>query len=130
MFSKVALLVTAAFAASAMASPVYGSCNSGPVQCCGSVHQAGSIEANDVLAGLVGAILGPITAQVGAQCNPITAIGVGSGANWSVFLIFPFIRIVVDGYPFPALLPLFAASRTSSVRSPLSLSIFPPQADD
>ena len=90
MFSKVALFVTAAFAASAMASPViHGSCNSGPVQCCGSVHEAGSTGANNVLAGLIGAVLGPITAQVGANCNPITAIGVGSGANWSVFSTFP-----------------------------------------
>jgi len=83
MFSKVALFVTAAFAASAMAEPVvYGSCNSGPVQCCGSVHQAGSTGANDVLAGLIGAVVGAVTAQVAAHCNPVTVIGGGTGANW------------------------------------------------
>jgi len=89
MFSKVALFVTAAFAASAMATPVYGSCNSGPVQCCGSLHTASSTGANDVLAGLVGAVVGAITAQVGANCNPITAVGLGSGANWSVVSTLP-----------------------------------------
>ncbi|KIM37509.1 hypothetical protein M413DRAFT_13420 [Hebeloma cylindrosporum] len=82
MFSKVALFVTAAFAASAMATPViYGSCKSGPVQCCGSLHAPGSTGANNVLADLVGVVVGSISAQVGAHCNPITAAGAGTGAN-------------------------------------------------
>ena len=89
MFSKVALFVTAAFAVSALATPViYNSCNTGPVQCCGALHQAGSTGANDVLAGLVGAVIGAVTAQVGVQCNPVTVIGVGSGGDWCVLSPF------------------------------------------
>ena len=89
MFSKVALFVTAAFAASALATPViYDSCKTGPVQCCGTLHDAGSTGAKDVLAGLVGAVIGAVTAQVGIQCNPVTVIGVGSGGDWYVFSSF------------------------------------------
>ena len=88
MFSKVALFVTAALAASAVASPISNSCNSGPVQCCGTFHDAGSTGANGILAGLVGAILSPITAQVGVGCTPITVIGAGTGANWYAFSFF------------------------------------------
>ncbi|KIM37511.1 hypothetical protein M413DRAFT_30966 [Hebeloma cylindrosporum] len=80
MFSKVALFVAAAFAASAMA----GSCNSGPVQCCRSLHAAGSTGANTLLS-LVGVVVQGITGQVGAQCNPITVIGAGAGANCASF---------------------------------------------
>jgi len=89
MFSKVALLVTAALAASAVAAPSpSNSCNSGPVQCCGTLHEAGSTEADNVLAHLIGAVLGPISAQVGVGCTPITVIGAGTGANWYAFLFF------------------------------------------
>ena len=82
VFSKVALLVIAAFDASALTSPVvYDSCNSGPVQCCGALHAPGSTAATNVPARLVGAI----TAQVGVECNPISVLALGSGASWYVF---------------------------------------------
>jgi hypothetical protein len=80
-----ALFVTAAFAASALASPVvYDSCNSGPVQCCETlpwIHWS-------VLAGLVGVVIGAITVQVGVECNLISVLGLGSGASWYVFSFF------------------------------------------
>ncbi|KIM37490.1 hypothetical protein M413DRAFT_77183 [Hebeloma cylindrosporum] len=82
MFSKVAVFVTAALAASALAAPsISGSCNSGPVQCCQTLHEARSAGADNILAGLVGLVVKSITAQVGVQCNPITVIGAGTGAN-------------------------------------------------
>ncbi|KDR68629.1 hypothetical protein GALMADRAFT_256918 [Galerina marginata CBS 339.88] len=81
MFSKVALFVAAAFAASAVASPmIYDSCNSGPVMCCGSLNAPGTAGANYAL-GLIDVVVTGLTGQIGAQCNPITVIGAGTGAN-------------------------------------------------
>ncbi|KAF8958716.1 hydrophobin, partial [Flammula alnicola] len=58
------------------------SCNTGPVQCCNQLMDSKSEQAT-LLASLIGLDLGAITGQVGAQCSPITAIGVGSGASCS-----------------------------------------------
>ncbi|KAJ3517683.1 hypothetical protein NLJ89_g359 [Agrocybe chaxingu] len=83
MFSKLALFTAAAMAVFVAAAPAGGienSCNTGPVQCCNSVYEKESKEAN-ILAALVGVVVGPITGLVGAQCSPITAIGLGSGAS-------------------------------------------------
>ncbi|KAF8966794.1 hydrophobin [Flammula alnicola] len=81
MFSKAALLITAAFAASAIATPaIYSSCNSGPVQCCGALHEPNTAAATDAL-GLVNVVLSSVSGQVGVECNPITGIGAGTGAN-------------------------------------------------
>ncbi|KAF9533293.1 hydrophobin, partial [Crepidotus variabilis] len=57
------------------------SCNTGPVQCCNDVHQSNSNTAN-----LIHQVFGiniPVTGNVGTQCSPITAVGVGSGAQCS-----------------------------------------------
>ncbi|PPQ98709.1 hypothetical protein CVT24_003417, partial [Panaeolus cyanescens] len=56
------------------------SCNTGPVQCCGSLQAPSNYNAANI-ASLVGVAAQGITGQLGVQCNPITAIGVGSGAN-------------------------------------------------
>ncbi|KDR71748.1 hypothetical protein GALMADRAFT_213623 [Galerina marginata CBS 339.88] len=81
MFSKVALFVAAAFAASAIATPmVYDSCNTGHIACCGSLNAPGSVGATQAL-GLIDIVLSDITGQIGAECNAITVIGAGTGAN-------------------------------------------------
>ncbi|EGN97249.1 hypothetical protein SERLA73DRAFT_17726, partial [Serpula lacrymans var. lacrymans S7.3] len=75
--------------AAATPSPVFargsgnsGQCNTGPIQCCNSVENVSFI--NDItfrLSGFLGSlgILGPITGQIGLNCNPITGIGAGLG---------------------------------------------------
>ncbi|KAF8888400.1 fungal hydrophobin-domain-containing protein [Gymnopilus junonius] len=80
MFSKLALFIAAAFAASAVAGPITDSCNTGPVQCCDSLNAPNSSSVADVL-GLLGVVVGSLTGQVGLQCTPITGIGAGVGAN-------------------------------------------------
>ncbi|KAF9036294.1 hypothetical protein BJ165DRAFT_1507790 [Panaeolus papilionaceus] len=83
MFSKVAVFITALFVASAVATPtpIENSCNTGPVQCCNSLNAPGSAGYAEGL-GLIGVVVQNLSGQVGLQCNPVTAIGVGSGANW------------------------------------------------
>ncbi|KAF9561698.1 fungal hydrophobin [Agrocybe pediades] len=61
---------------------ITNSCNSGPVQCCNQTFDAGSKEST-FLHSAVGAVVGAVTAQAGVACNPITAIGVGSGGQCS-----------------------------------------------
>ncbi|KAJ3476690.1 hypothetical protein NLI96_g10987 [Meripilus lineatus] len=54
-----------------------GNCNTGPMQCCNSVQQANSAEAQSVL-GPLGVAVAPVNALVGFNCSPITAIGLGN----------------------------------------------------
>ena len=117
MFSKVALFVTAAFAVSALATPITGSCNSGPVQCCSTLYAPGSAEATHIVDGLVDVVIGAITAQVGVECSPITVIGHGSGATWYVFSTFVRVITADDRAFLPALLAPFAVRETTSVCS-------------
>ena len=35
-----------------------------------------------IILALLGIVLGPIDAQVGLDCSPITVIGVGTGDSW------------------------------------------------
>ena len=86
MFAKVALFVAAALAASVAASPIDNSCNSGPVMCCGSLNAHDSKAATGILSE-VSVAVSAVTAMVGAECNPITGIGAGTGANWCVFFL-------------------------------------------
>ncbi|PFH45408.1 hypothetical protein AMATHDRAFT_9303 [Amanita thiersii Skay4041] len=82
MVSKFAtILIASACALSAFASPVTGgSCNSGDAQCCNQVMNSSDPGYSSVL-GLLGVGLGDITGQIGAGCTPITAVGLGTGAN-------------------------------------------------
>ncbi|KAF5337449.1 hypothetical protein D9757_010333 [Collybiopsis confluens] len=74
-----AAFVTAAIASLAAASPApRGTCSTGPIQCCNSVQSA-SNPVVGLLAGLLGIVLGDLTAQVGITCSPISVIGVGGG---------------------------------------------------
>ncbi|KAF8147855.1 hydrophobin [Crassisporium funariophilum] len=83
MFSKLALFAVATMAVLVAAAPtpsIENSCNTGPAQCCNSMHSAESHEGNALLA-LVGVAVGSVTGQIGATCSPITAIGLGGGAS-------------------------------------------------
>ncbi|KAF9037749.1 fungal hydrophobin-domain-containing protein [Panaeolus papilionaceus] len=86
MFSKVfAILALGAIAVSAgsyttTSDGIQYSCNAGPVQCCGQLQAPSSTNGAQILS-LVGVAAQGLTGQVGAQCNPITAIGAGTGAN-------------------------------------------------
>ncbi|KDR72814.1 hypothetical protein GALMADRAFT_228506 [Galerina marginata CBS 339.88] len=83
MFSKFATLFIAtlgALSASALVTNTVYSCNSGPVQCCGTLQTPQEYSAAGI-ASLVGVVVSDITGQVGLQCNAITGIGAGTGAN-------------------------------------------------
>jgi len=80
MFSKLATLIVVSLGALS-ASAVEYSCGGGPVQCCGSIHNSGSYDINNI-ASLVGVAISTITGQIGLECNPITAVGAGTGGNW------------------------------------------------
>ncbi|KAF8152938.1 hydrophobin [Crassisporium funariophilum] len=79
MFSNPTALFVAAFAVLTVSAQTY-SCNTGPVQCCNDLKQAGSYDAQSVAA-LVGVAVASLTGQAGFECSPITGAGVGSGAN-------------------------------------------------
>ncbi|KAI6024248.1 hydrophobin-251 [Pisolithus marmoratus] len=83
MFPRLAAVITASFAVLAAATPVEvrdGQCNSGSIYCCNSLQDASSSTVTTLL-GLLGVALGSVTGQVGLNCSPITALGVGSGAS-------------------------------------------------
>ncbi|KAF9033122.1 hypothetical protein BJ165DRAFT_1357359 [Panaeolus papilionaceus] len=87
MFSKIfAVLALGAVAVSAGGSyattsdGINYSCNVGAVQCCGQMHAPSSAGAANLIS-LVGVAVQDVSGQVGAQCNPITGIGAGTGAN-------------------------------------------------
>ncbi|KAF9053333.1 hydrophobin [Panaeolus papilionaceus] len=67
-------------AAPAGGDGINNSCNTGPVQCCNQIIKAEDENYTSVIA-LLGGAAGSITGQIGFQCSPITAIGLGSGAS-------------------------------------------------
>ena len=80
MFAKLSIFSTVAILAAA--TPVFAqTCSTGPIQCCESVEQADSPAAAAILAS-IGVVVQDVTALVGLTCDPITAIGVGSGDTW------------------------------------------------
>ncbi|TFK35353.1 fungal hydrophobin-domain-containing protein [Crucibulum laeve] len=53
-------------------------CTTGDVQCCDSTQDSQNLSTSlDSLLGLLGVVVGDLTALVGVTCSPITAIGVG-----------------------------------------------------
>ncbi|GJF00058.1 fungal hydrophobin [Phanerochaete sordida] len=63
-----------------------GSCSTGSVQCCDSTVSSTSAEGN-LLAGLLGIVLGDITGLIGLTCSPISVVGVGSGSECSANVV-------------------------------------------
>ncbi|KAG9311537.1 hydrophobin [Chiua virens] len=82
MFTR--LFAIAAVAALAIAGPaplaMRSQCNTGPVTCCDKVQ---SVQEANPLLGLLGLadVAAAVGANVGLNCNPITVIGTGSGAQ-------------------------------------------------
>jgi len=84
MFSKLAIIIAATFAAAAVASPaIKNSCNTGPIQCCDTLASPSSAAGIKAL-GLVNAVVPNLTGMIGAQCSPLTVVGVGKGGSWYV----------------------------------------------
>ncbi|KAF9533701.1 hydrophobin [Crepidotus variabilis] len=81
MFSKLAVVFVASIAAFVAAAPggINNSCNTGPVQCCNSLYKSDSSEVN-VIKQLIGIDI-PVDALVGANCSPLSIIGVGGGSS-------------------------------------------------
>ena len=107
MFSKLALLVAATMVIFVAAAPADGginkSCNTGPVQCCrwlqylwmrwvlilpagNELYDSDSAKAKSYLfsLGLIN-VVAPISTKVGANCGPLSVIGLGKGSSWYVF---------------------------------------------
>ncbi|KIJ48499.1 hypothetical protein M422DRAFT_162707 [Sphaerobolus stellatus SS14] len=55
-------------------------CNTGDAQCCNSVTSAND-PSTAALLGLLGIAVQGVDVLIGITCSPITAIGVGGGAN-------------------------------------------------
>ncbi|KAH7910899.1 hydrophobin [Hygrophoropsis aurantiaca] len=55
-------------------------CNTGPVQCCDSTHDAKDEKVSGLL-GFLGIDTGSIVGSVGLGCSPISVVGVGSAST-------------------------------------------------
>ncbi|CAL1694198.1 unnamed protein product [Somion occarium] len=90
MFSRayaVALFLFFALPLLAVATPANvvarDQCNTGPIQCCQQTLDSQSGQGKSLLGlitGLLGIVVGDITALIGLNCSPITVIGVGGGS--------------------------------------------------
>ncbi|KAL0570359.1 hypothetical protein V5O48_011606 [Marasmius crinis-equi] len=78
MFSRLAIVTFLTSVLFVAAAPQGNGdvCGSGTVQCCNSVQAADSPDVQKAL-GLVGAVVGDITAQVGLSCTPVSVLGKG-----------------------------------------------------
>ncbi|KAH9479147.1 Fruiting body protein SC1 [Psilocybe cubensis] len=54
-------------------------CNTGTISCCNQTLQSGTASTN-LLLGLLGIVLGPVTGLLGLGCTPITVIGAGGNS--------------------------------------------------
>ncbi|PAV14909.1 fungal hydrophobin [Pyrrhoderma noxium] len=69
---------TVTVTAPASSTPV-SQCNTGPIQCCQSTQTASSPVVSTLL-GLLGVVVGDVTALVGVTCSPISGIGIGGNS--------------------------------------------------
>ncbi|KAJ3512705.1 hypothetical protein NLJ89_g3374 [Agrocybe chaxingu] len=74
-----ALAATASLAAATAIPAAANQCNTGPIQCCNQTGTAKDTAIAKIL-GLLGVVVGDITAIVGVNCNPITVIGAGGNS--------------------------------------------------
>ncbi|KAI0738054.1 fungal hydrophobin [Daedaleopsis nitida] len=72
MFSRATIVSTLAFALLAAA----GNCNTGPVQCCNKLEDANSAAGSAILS-VLGVALQDVTAKLGFDCSPISAVDLG-----------------------------------------------------
>lgn len=92
MFAKASLLIVTFLLAFVSASPLSHSsrdtqCNTGAVQCCNSLEETHT-EGLSMLASLLHVNVEDVQGKFGLGCSPITAVGGGRGAKWSVLLLF------------------------------------------
>ena len=84
MFSKITVIIVATCVAAAVASPaIKNSCNTGLIQCCGTLTSPTSAAGIKAL-GLVNTAIPNLSGMIGAQCSPLTVVGVGKGGSWYV----------------------------------------------
>ncbi|KAF9012658.1 fungal hydrophobin-domain-containing protein [Cyathus striatus] len=56
-------------------------CNTGSLLCCNSVQDSSSLSPlTNTLLGLLGIVVGPLTALIGSTCSPITVGGVAGNS--------------------------------------------------
>ncbi|KAI6015229.1 fungal hydrophobin-domain-containing protein [Pisolithus orientalis] len=83
MFLRVSAFLAVVIAAAAAAPNILvrqgGSCNTGSLSCCDSLQPVDNPSVISLLGSL--GILQDLTGSIGLDCIPITAIGVGTGAN-------------------------------------------------
>ncbi|KAF9449847.1 hydrophobin-B [Macrolepiota fuliginosa MF-IS2] len=84
-FSEIVTITLVALVAIAPGIEANPHCNTGPIQCCNQVFSSKDHQAQTLLAhnGIGLDALAGVTGMVGAQCTPLTAIGVGSGSHCS-----------------------------------------------
>ncbi|KAH9849345.1 fungal hydrophobin-domain-containing protein [Lenzites betulinus] len=78
--------VAAAFVALAAATATVGAtaviprgqCNTGPVQCCNSVHSSSS-DSSKLIISLLALDVKDVVGDIGLGCSPINVVGVSSG---------------------------------------------------
>ncbi|KAH0830201.1 hydrophobin, partial [Lanmaoa asiatica] len=75
-----ALVAVAAAAPSELEARQTSQCNTGSMQCCATTTTASDPVASTLL-GLLGIVLGDVTATIGLNCSPLTVIGLGSGST-------------------------------------------------
>ncbi|KAM5542064.1 hypothetical protein V8D89_004374 [Ganoderma adspersum] len=82
MFSRFAAVSTLAFAVLAAAAD---SCNTGSMQCCNHVEDSSSVSGSALLSALaeIGVNVQDVTGQIGLQCSPLSAVGVGGSSACS-----------------------------------------------
>ncbi|GJJ16247.1 sc3 hydrophobin [Clathrus columnatus] len=80
---KTLFFIVPLMATLAMASPTptgVSQCNTGTISCCNTVQSASSSPVSSLL-GLLGIVVGDVTALVGLGCTPLSVIGIGSGVS-------------------------------------------------
>ncbi|KAM5542017.1 hypothetical protein V8D89_004327 [Ganoderma adspersum] len=91
MLTRALALALAPLPLLAAASPVAldggSDCGTGGFQCCDTTETAGS-AAGAALLSQLGIVVQDVTALLGANCSPITVIGVGTGSSCSTNTVY------------------------------------------
>ncbi|RDB27778.1 Fruiting body protein SC3 [Hypsizygus marmoreus] len=78
MFARASAFFLCALPLVAAATIPASQCNTANLQCCQSTEHATNLsQTTTTLLGLLGVIIGDITAHIGLTCGPISVIGIG-----------------------------------------------------